>query len=134
METLLQEEFAVISHHADKQLLTLHFVKDVEFIDYKYTLNKLLLKIIETKVTRLLVDQRYADKISMQERAWLISQWFPALQKEVGIQFKMGVISDSSLFSKMGNEYLVNTLKAKSTFEVLIFENMNEALRWINSK
>lgn len=132
METLLQEEFAVISHHADKQLVALHFVKDVDFSDYKFTLNKLLSKITETKATRLLVDQRYADKISMQERAWLISQWFPSLQKEVGLQFKMGVVSSNSLFSKMGNEYLVNALNSKSNFEVKIFENMNEAIRWVN--
>ncbi|MCU0447546.1 MAG: STAS/SEC14 domain-containing protein [Microscillaceae bacterium] len=132
METLLQKDYAVINYNLDKDLITLHFVSDVSLDNYKFLLNQLLEKITEKKNSKLLVDQRYAEKISMEQKAWLISQWFPVLQKSVDKQFKIGVVSASSMFARMGSEYLVNTLKSKGELEVQIFGTIQEALKWVN--
>jgi SpoIIAA-like len=132
METLLQKDYAVINYNLDKDLITLHFVSDVSLENYKTLLNQLLEKITEKKSTKLLIDQRYAEKISMEQKAWLISQWFPVLQKNVGSHFRIGVVSASGMFARLSSEYLVNTLKSKSDLEVQIFNSIQDALKWIN--
>jgi hypothetical protein len=132
METLLQKDYAVINYNLDKDLITLHFVSDVSLDNYKLLLNQLLEKITEKKCAKLLIDQRYAEKISMEQKAWLISQWFPILQKNVSNHFRIGVVSASSMFARLSSEYLVNALKSKSDLEVQIFSSIQDALKWIN--
>jgi hypothetical protein len=132
METLLQKDYAVINYNLDKDLITLHFVSDVSLDNYKSLLNQLLEKITEKKCSKLLVDQRYAEKISMEQKAWLISQWFPVLQKNVSNHFKIGVVSASGMFARLSSEYLVNTLKSKSEIGVQIFNSIQDALKWMN--
>ena len=131
MELLLKENYAIINFNQERALILLHLVSDITFDNYKSVLNTLLEKIIEKNCSKLIVDQRYNEKIGMEEKAWLISQWFPNLQKNIGEDFKLSVIAANSLFAKVGAEYIVTTLKNKSNLAIQLHNNMNDALKWM---
>jgi hypothetical protein len=131
MNTLFQQDYAVVSHNTDKAFLVLHLIHEVNFENYKTVLNTVLDNLKGTQVQKLVVDQRYVENIGMAEKAWLIAHWFPALQKTVGERFQIAVISSAGLFARIGTEYIVNSIKSKSNFDIQQFNSMNEAVQWL---
>lgn len=134
METLYQENYALINYNPVRSLITLHLIREVNFQDYKLVLNTLLEKIKEKTVGALILDQRYAEDLNIEERAWFVTQWFPRLLHSVQDPFKMVIISSKSLYAKMGSEYIVNTLQAKSKFPMINVDSMEKALKWLETR
>ena len=134
MDTLYQKNFALINYNQHKDILTLHLIREVKFADYKIVLKELLDKIHDKQPTRLILDQRYAEDLNMEERAWFVTQWFPRLTNIVTQpNFKMVIISSKSLFEKIGSDYVVKTLRNTSKFPINNVDSMEEALKWLNS-
>ncbi len=132
MEALLQKSYAVINHHPNLNLISLHLVREVNFNDYKSVMNIVLEKLVEKNCLSLIMDQRYVEDLGMEETAWFISNWFPRISKIVKDQFKLSLISSKSLYARMGSEYIINTLASKSKFVLQSHRTMDEALKWIS--
>ena len=134
MDTLYQKNFALINYNQHKDILTLHLIREVKFADYKIVLKELLDKLHDKQPSRLILDQRYAEDLNMEERAWFVTQWFPRLTNIVTqANFKMVIISSKSLFEKIGSDYIVKTLRNTSKFPINNVDSMEEALKWLNS-
>lgn len=134
MERLYHKDHALINYHSDREIMTLHLIHQVSFTDYKLVFNVLLKKIKDKKVNAVIIDQRYAEDLNIEERAWLVTHWFPRLEQEIEINnFKMAVISSKNIFEKLGGDYIVNALQSKSKLAIIHVNSMDHALNWLNA-
>jgi hypothetical protein len=134
MEILLQKSYAVVNYNANKNLMCLHLIRNVNFNDYKKALNQLIEILEEQNTPHIIIDQRYVEGIDIQERAWLVTDWFDRFKRVAPDFLKMGIITSKNLYSKMGGEYIVNAFKSQSNFDIKFLTSMDEALVWFENK
>lgn len=132
METIFQRDNAVLSLHTENKVLFLHLIRNIDFENFKTAWNNLSSEIHQKKIQKVIIDLRYSEEINMEERAWLITKWLPEIQKNTGSDLKICFLSSNQLYSRLGNEFIVNAIRDKGIPQAELVFTMDKAIRWMN--
>lgn len=132
MEILFEASYTRIEYDAEKGIIILRLLGEIQHEDYKHMWDTLLQEVTSRNLNKLLADQTGLEKSSMESKAWLVSKWFPKAKKSLGNDMKVALVSSKSLFTRIGGEYIVNAVKSMSKFDIRLFRNAEAAMEWLS--
>ncbi len=131
MEILFEASYTRIEYDADKGIIVLRLLGEIQHEDYKSMWDRLLDEVTARNINKLLADQTGLQKSSMESKAWLVSKWFPKAKKILGDDMKVALVSSKSLFTRIGGEYIVNAVKSMSKFDIKLFRSIEAGMEWL---
>ena len=131
VELLFDEPYARITYEAAHDMICLELKGVIGGDDYRKTFNTLMDKGLEKNINKLYVNQATMDRSTMEAKAWLVTNWLPRVKKAFGDDVKVALILSKNLFTKIGGEFIVNTVKAISKFDIKTFSSTDDAREWI---
>jgi hypothetical protein len=133
MQTLFSEAYGEILYEEDGNFMVMSWRGNVDEENYKRFWNALYDLLIEKNSNKLIIDQRQIGNVSMQSRAWFLIKWIPKAKK-MRTEFTCAVIASKHIFHSTGVHYLVNGAKKLTNYEIVLFQDKDEAVQFLKSK
>jgi len=136
-ENIYSNDSANIYYLSEINTLHIEFVGKIDSDEYKEAYNKLLELVTNTKADAIIADQTKSQGSTMDSRAWLVVKWLPELKREIGERkILLAGISEARFgFKKVISQYIELTFKKMTALPVESFNNIDDAIKWIqNSK
>ncbi|GAB4407841.1 MAG: hypothetical protein OHK0053_34540 [Microscillaceae bacterium] len=133
METLFQEQYALINWYPEKELMCLYLIQEPDFKQFRQAFHHLSENFRQHPVRHLLIDFRHPAEITIEERAWLVTQWFASFKEIAPPILHLGLVTSKSLFEQLNNAFVVQTLQAQSPFVIKLLHSIDEGLKWIET-
>lgn len=109
----------------------LRYKGDVSDDEYKFSWEKGFQHVTTENINRVLVDQHDLGKISALARGWAVVNAFPKIQKNYPSDLAAAVITSKKVHERPAIQYLVNTFKRMTGFQIEFFQNEEEAVNWL---
>lgn len=119
-----------ISHFTDLNVLYVDWISFQTTESIMHGCELILQYLRQTGCTRLLNDNTHVQGPWDGAVNWLVSEWFP-LAKNAGL-VRLAWILSPSLFSKLSAQKTVGLLPVTQHASVHLFNNFDEAYRWLH--
>jgi len=131
--TIKSESFVSLYHHKEDGFVRIKWKGNITDQQYKAFWNELLDYGVANGIQKILIDQRNIGHVSMQARAWLLIKWLPRVKKSYN-NFTAAILSSGSLLHKSGMQYLVDSIKNATNFDLRFFQQQEDAVLWLKTK
>lgn len=126
---ILEKDYITIEQIKEQNAIVLHWHENPTSAELKFALNTARDFVKVNNVTNWVANTAKLGVVSDEDQEWVNNEWFPTLLK-AGIK-NMAIVVAQNIFGQMSIEEIMGTLNAETGFESRYFNNLEEAITWI---